>query len=175
MAFFLLSRSEQATLKWNLANVFEEKQNDTADILYHDGSYFEIIDVKTRNMSKSAMPPNIISAYKVAQMCALMIDNDEFDSVGIKYVEVNWDLQGDKLHCESASVADLFKALPQKLYINWAAAMQIQFHVSELEQTYNKGLKEWTREYLRTFVKSAEHRCELMRRTYVEPFKKYIV
>ena len=58
-------------------NIFEENQNDTADILFHDNKFFEVIDVKTRNMAKSAMAPNIISAYKVAQICTFIIDNEE--------------------------------------------------------------------------------------------------
>lgn len=177
VALFLLSRSDTATLKWSSNNIFEEKQNDTADVLLHDGSYFEIIDVKTRNTAKSAMPPNIISAYKVAQMCSLMIDNNEFDTIGIKYVEVDWRIDpsnGDLLMCEDAHVGDLFKAKPDTIYVNWAAAMQIQFHVDELNQTFTGSTEEWAKEYIRVFVKSAEHRINVMYDKYVKPFKKYI-
>ena len=77
IALFLLSRGDSATRLWNPQNIFEEKQNDTADILFHDNKFFEVIDVKTRNMAKSAMAPNIISAYKVAQICTFIIDNEE--------------------------------------------------------------------------------------------------
>ena len=72
---FLLSRGKSATTKWSIDNPFEEKQNDTADILVVDNNFYEIIDIKTRNISKKAQPPNIISAYKLAQTCAKMIDN----------------------------------------------------------------------------------------------------
>lgn len=44
-ALFLLSRSDAATRKWSPDNIFEEKQNDTADILYCDNGFFNIIDV----------------------------------------------------------------------------------------------------------------------------------
>ena len=74
VALFLLSRGDTATKDWNPRNIFEEKQNDTADILFHNNGYFELLDVKTRNVSKSAQAPNIISAYKVAQMCAIILD-----------------------------------------------------------------------------------------------------
>ena len=77
VALFLLSRGDSATRLWNPQNIFEEKQNDTADILFHDNKFFEVIDVKTRNMAKSTMAPNIISAYKVAQICTFIIDNEE--------------------------------------------------------------------------------------------------
>lgn len=177
VALFLLSRSDSATRKWNINNIFEEKQNDTADVLFHDNDFFEIVDVKTRNTSKNAMPPNIISAYKLAQMCALMIDNDKFDTVGIRYIEVDWRIDpsdDEMLRCEGAHVGDLFKARPDTLYVNWAAAMQVQFHVDELDQTYNGGVEEWAKEYLRVFVESAEHRISVMYDKYVKPFKKYV-
>ena len=71
-------------------------------------------------------------------------------------------------------IGELFKANPNTLYINWAAAMQIQFHVSELDQSFKGNLKEWAKEYLKMFVKSAEHRIDIMHQKYVAPFKKYI-
>jgi type II restriction enzyme len=51
---FLLSRGKQATSKWDLENIFEEKQNDTADILVVNKGFYEIIDIKTRNISKKS-------------------------------------------------------------------------------------------------------------------------
>ena len=90
-ALFLLSRGDKATREWSPMNVFEEKQNDTADILYYEKGFYDIIDVKTRNISKTAMPPNIISAYKLAKTCALMIDNDEYDNINIDYIEIDWE------------------------------------------------------------------------------------
>lgn len=71
---FLLSRGKNATDNWSAENPFEEKQNDTADILVVKKAFYEIIDIKTRNLSKNAQPPNIISAYKLALLCANMIE-----------------------------------------------------------------------------------------------------
>lgn len=173
-ALFLLSRGDKATKEWSPENIFEEKQNDTADILYQEENLYGIIDVKTRNISKSAMAPNIISAYKLAKTCALMIDNNEFDNIYIDYLEIDWIEDGDKLKCTNAHHGDLFKAQPENLYINWAAAMQIQFHVCELDQSWKGTRKEWAKHYLKVFVKSAEARCNKMRKTYIEPFLKYI-
>lgn len=174
VALFLLSRSDKATRDWNPENVFAEKQDDTADILWYDDGKFDLIDVKTRNMSKRAMAPNIISAYKLVQACALMIDNNDFSSVGIHYVEVEWLEEQDSLRCINAHWRNLFRCNPSSLYINWAAAMQIQFHVSELDQSFNGTVEQWARAYIREFVRSAEARCDKMYRTYVLPFKKYI-
>ena len=173
-ALFLLSRGDKATREWSPTSIFEEKQNDTADILYYEDGFYDIIDVKTRNRSKTAMPPNIISAYKLARMCALMIDNEEYENINIDYVEVDWIEQGGNLKCTDAHHGDLFKANPEKLYINWAAAMQVQFHVSDLDQSWKGSREEWARHYLKVFVTSAEARCQKMRDMYVTPFLKYI-
>ena len=173
-ALFLLSRGDRATQAWSPQNIFEEKQNDTADILYHSNGYFELIDVKTRNISKNAQPPNIISAYKLAKACACMIDNEEFNNIGISYVEIDWIEDGDMLKCFDANYGDLFKADPATLYINWAAAMQVQFHVADLDQSWLGTRMEWATEYIRLFVESARHRIKRMEETYITPFLKYI-
>ena len=173
-ALFLLSRGDKATRQWSPANVFEEKQNDTADILFFENGFYDIIDVKTRNRRKDAQAPNIISAYKLARMCAYMIDNQEYDNINIDYVEVDWVEDGNFLTCTEAHHGDLFKANPETLYINWAAAMQIQFHVSNLDQSWMGSREEWARHYLKVFVQSAEARCAKMREEYVLPFLKYI-
>lgn len=175
VALFLLSRGEAATKDWNPLNIFEEKQNDTADILFHNNGYFELLDVKTRNVSKSAQAPNIISAYKVALMCSIILDNkDSANDISINYVEVDWVPANNKLRCVDAHYGNLFKSTPSLLYINWAAAMQIQFHVSDLDQSFTGTIEEWSKAYLKVFVASAERRCETMYEKYVAPFKMYI-
>ena len=173
-ALLLLSRGDKATKEWSPQNIFEEKQNDTADILFYQNGFYDIIDVKTRNTSKKAMAPNIISAYKLAKMCANMIDNEEYDNINIDYIEIDWVEEKGYLKCTDAHHGDLFKANPEQLYINWAAGMQIQFHVDELDQSWKVTREQWARHYLKVFVKSAEHRCKRMRNMYIEPFLKYI-
>ncbi len=132
IAMFLNSRSDKATKEWSPEQLFQEKQDDTADILYHEEGFFDLIDVKTRNMNKSAMHPNIMSAYKLAKTCTLMIDNEEYDNILFDYVEIDWVEEKSYLKCVGAHHGNLFKANPKTLYINWAAAMQIQFHVANL-------------------------------------------
>ena len=176
VVFFLLNRGVNATKAWSPVNLFSEKQNDTADIIYYENGFFNLIDVKTRNLDKSAMPPNIISAYKLAQTCALMIDNDDFDSFTIDYIEVEWkeNKENDTLVCEQAYHRNLFMAKPESLYINWSAGLQIQFHVSELEQTWKGTRKEWCKAYLEHFVSSAKDRVKTMEDKFITPFLKYI-
>lgn len=136
---FLLSRGKNPTNKWSIENPFEEKQNDTADILVVKDNFYEIIDIKTRNISKSAQPQNIISAYKLAHLCATMIDNNEFDNFSITYFEIDLNLIDNSLVCQDAHFANLFNSNPKSLYINWAAAIQIQFHVCDLKKDFTKN------------------------------------
>ncbi len=171
---FLLSRGKTTTSTWSEERQFEEKQDDTADILVTDGRFYELIDVKTKNLSKKALPPNIISSYKLAQMCGYMIDNKDYGILNIKYIEIEW-LEEDKyLVCKNAHYGDLFKAKPSTLYINWAAAMQIQFFVSGLDQTFDKSMNEWTHQYLKHFVDSVYRRAKYMVQEYAKPFEKYL-
>ena len=171
---FLLSRGKNVTDKWTSQNIFEEKQNDTADILVVKNDFYEIIDIKTRNISKSAQAPNIISSYKLAQVCAKMIDNEEFSKFSLNYFGLDWLLKDDKLVCQKTHYANLFLANPTDLYINWAAAMQIQFDVSNLDQNYKQDNKQWAKEHLKHFTIQARRRAKDMLVKFVEPFEKYI-
>ncbi|HRI26764.1 MAG TPA: HincII family type II restriction endonuclease, partial [Chitinophagales bacterium] len=126
------------------------------------------------NLAKSAQPPNIISAFKLAQVCAKMFDNQEFDSFTINYLQIDWKLDHDKLIYNDAHVAYLFKCNPANLYINWAAAMQIQFHVSDLDQNYTGSMEDWAKSYLVHFVAQARRRADDMVTRFVKPFEKYI-
>ena len=174
-AQFLLCRGKTATAKWSPQNLFEERQSDTADILYYEPGFYNIIDVKTRNQDISAQPPNIISAYKLAQTCAYMLENEEYDTIRIDYIGVDWreDKAAGKLVCEDAQHASLFKVTPSELYINWAQ-IQIQFHPHNVDQSWDGSMEDWARNYLRHFVASARHRCDTMREKFIDPFLKYI-
>lgn len=167
---YLLNRGKSATSTWSLEKLFEEKQNDTADIIVTGEDYYQLIDVKTVNTSKMAQPPNIISALKVANMCRSMLLNSEFDVHDIFYFEVQWKIVGDVLECVDSSSRNLFKCNPSNLYINWAAALQIQFHVSSLKQDYSGSKEEWCKEFLKIFVKQAKSRIEKMEKDFVREF-----
>lgn len=172
---FLLSRGKNATDKWSIESPFDEKQNDTADILVVKDSFYQIIDIKTRNLAKTAQPPNIISAFKLAQVCAKMIDNNEFNTFTIDYLELEWGIDSNNLKCYNSYYANLFKTNPEGLYINWAAAMQIQFNVSDLSQDFTGSMENWARTYIKHFVEQAKKRSEDMIKKFVKPFEKYII
>lgn len=171
---FLLNRGKDSTEEWNPSNLFVEKQNDTADILVIKDNFSNLIDVKTYNIARNGQSPNIISAYKLAKMCALMLDTGNFSSHDISYVGITWEIEGENLKCTRASVKQLFKTDPAKLYINWAAAMQIQFHVETLDQSYSGTIEQWCKDYLCTFVAQAKARVETMLRKFVKPFEKFL-
>lgn len=171
---YLLNRGVTSTKNWSPTHPFGEKQNDTADILLVKDSFYNILDVKTFNILKNGQPPNIISALKLANMCAFMIDSNNYSSHDITYIELSWELKRDKLICSTVEIRELFKANPNQLYINWAAAMQIQFHVARLKKNYTRHVKNWCREYLLTFTNQAQLRADKMVRDFVEPFKKYL-
>ena len=101
-------------------------------------------------------------------------DNNDFDLFDINYFQVDWELCGEKLICKNAFSAELFKSTPEELYINWAAAMQIQFHVDELNQTFKNSREQWARNYLKHFTTQARKRSEMMIEKFVKPFEKYI-
>ena len=170
----LIRRGKDATRSWSKTNQFEEKQDDTADILVTDNAFFDIIDIKTKDINKKSQPPNIISSFKLANLMTELIDNDEYDTLDITYIEIEWALEGDFLVCKNVYTASLFKENPKDLYINWAAAMQIQFHVSKLKQEYTGNMKEWAVEYIKAFIEQATGRAETMIEKFVTPFKKYI-
>ena len=104
-----------------------------------------------------------------------MIDNGDFNSFTIQYFGIDWLLEENQLVCKEAHAVNLFKASPESLYINWAAAMQIQFNVDKLDQSFEGDLETWAREYLKHFVVQAKQRALDMIDRFVKPFEKYIV
>ncbi|MCY4255473.1 MAG: HincII family type II restriction endonuclease [Gammaproteobacteria bacterium] len=171
---FLLNRGKRATREWSPENLFAEKQNDTADVIVIEEGFFSLIDVKTFNLALSGQPPNIISSYKLAQMCGLMLESSIFTSHEITYVGVAWNIEGENLECVQASIKELLKADPGNLYINWAAAMQIQFHVEELDQSYTGSPASWCRDYLQKYVVGVRKRMRKMEQKFAEPFERYL-
>lgn len=172
---FILARGKDVTKKWSPDNQFQEKQNDTVDILVEKEGMYELIDVKTRNISKNAQPPNIISSFKLANICAKMIDNNNFSNINMRYFGIDWELIGGDLVAIATHKCNLFKIHPDELYINWAAAMQIQFHVSSIDQTFKGSQEDWCRAYLKMFIESARKRADQMIENFVKPFEKYVV
>ncbi len=167
---YLLRRGKSATEKWTKEDLFEEKQNDTAEIVVLPSRKIAIevdhvrpvrlIDVKTQDTSKRAQPPNIISAEKIANACKLALESESFLPFEILYVGIRWRAEISKLVCTEVRVVSLTEIDPRELYINWAAALQIQFHPFEIEATYAGDGMAWVRDYLRNFCSQLERRID---------------
>ena len=165
---YLLRRGKAATEKWSIAEPFEEKQNDTAEIIIlptkklaievdHCRPIF-LIDVKTQDAEKKAQAPNIISAEKVANTCRLALASEKFLPFEIIYVGIKWIASRSDLECSEVRVVSLTEINPVDLYINWSAALQIQFHPFEIATSYKKDGLSWARDFLENFCVQLERR-----------------
>jgi type II restriction enzyme len=159
----LLCRGKEQMADWTASRQFEEKQNDTAESIICSDEIFDanlshllLVDVKTYNSSKKGQAPNIISAGKLSEALASALEEGtvRFDVV---YVGVSWTVEGQTLLGNEISVVSLFKMDP-KLYINWAAAEQIQFHPHLAKQDYKGTREEWAKQFLEHFVSSLDKR-----------------
>jgi type II restriction enzyme len=159
----LLMRGQRPTSSWSPTNLFEEKQDDTAETVILEKPSFDLrdnrvtlIDVKSKNLAVSAQPPNIISAGKLAEALRASLEDGEvpFDIV---YVGISFRPSDTELECEAVQVVSLFK-VSEPLYINWAAAEQIQFHVASADQDFQGKREDWARIFIKNFCDSLESR-----------------
>lgn len=159
----LLCRGKAGVAAWTPSKPFEEKQNDTAETIISSDPIFDpnsshllLLDVKTYNAAKKGQPPNIISAGKLSEALASALEEGRvrFDIV---YVGVSWTVEDQTLRGNEISVVSLFKMDP-KLYVNWAAAEQIQFHPHLARQEFKGPREQWAKEFLEHFVESLERR-----------------
>jgi type II restriction enzyme len=159
----LLCRGRTQMAQWTPSKLFDEKQNDTAETIISSDLVFDpnsshllLLDVKTYNAAKNGQPPNIISAGKLSEALASALEDGQlrFDIV---YVGVSWTVEGETLRGNEISVVSLFKMDP-KLYVNWAAAEQIQFHPHLAKQEFTGSREQWANEFLEHFVESLDRR-----------------
>ncbi len=161
---FLLKRGKKAMSEWSPSNLFEVKQDDTAESIIFPNSSTRIdengvllIDVKTQDIGKKAQAPNIMSADKLARASVYALAEKEIP-FEILYVGVKWEKERSVLKCVDIKTISIMKIDPSDLYINWVAAQQIQFHPFEVNQDYQGNRKDWCRSYLKTFCESLESR-----------------
>ena len=180
---YLLKRGKKAMNGWTTSNRFIEKQNDTAETVILPTSKIEIcptssvptilVDVKTQDEQKKAQPPNIISAVKVANTCCLSLGSENFLPFDIAYVGIKWSAGSKDLVLKDISVVSLTRIKPATIYINWAAAQQIQFHPFDVDTSFRGTRKEWAQEYLEVFCEQLERRIA-KERVKLLGFKKFI-
>lgn len=177
----LLKRGVAVLEKWTPDAPLVEKQDDTADVVVLPTTAVDLniptvhlIDVKSSQVSKIAQPPNIISARKVAAMAKTMLETGNFDSHDVTYVGVYWHEESDLLKVDLVATCELFKIPPPMLYINWSAALQIQFKVSAVPQSYGGSVRDWCGEFLEHFLKSAKARELHFRSEFVLPYETFL-
>lgn len=170
---YLLSRGDGPNKSWSASRQFVEKQNDTAEtvILPRRGLRVEtwrgtcvtLIDVKTRNRNKNSQPPNIISARKLVKACQIAIDHGHRNPFDVVYVGIGWYELNRRLVCSDTTVVSLFKTDPASLYINWVAASQIQFHPSELDQSFKLSKLEWCEGFVESYLRQLSGHIESLK------------
>lgn len=173
---FLVARGKSALQKWSPDNRFEEKQNDTAESVvfsdahsYFDSPWVSLIDVKSQRADQKSQAPNIISAVKMSKLAKIVLThpeepiNFEILYAGIKFMPEN-EGSNKVLRCTETRVVDLMKVNPAMLYINWAAATQIQFHPIEINQSFSGSQQEWFISYLQTYIDSLRNHLSKQQR-----------
>ena len=165
----LLTRGVEATKNWSPSSQFSAKQDDTAESVLLPtqqlslspkiGKPIHLIDVKSHDVNKQAQPPNIISARKLVSVCATLLSEGATDvPLTISYIAVQWKADKTTLECTESRAISLFHIPPKDLYINWASAMQLQFHPMTVDQSYTGTPLEWVTSFVSTYRDQLEKR-----------------
>lgn len=168
---FLAARGKGPLSKWSPSDMFTEKQNDTAEsIVFQDAhkKFFSgltsFVDVKTQTLARKAQPPNIISAQKIAKLAEIVLKERLTCRVEILYLGISFDEttanNAPILEASKSRAISLMKIEPKSIYVNWAAAMQIQFHPSEVDQSFPGSANQWLAEFLRVYCEQLEKRVK---------------
>ena len=165
---YLLARGRQPTIGWSKENLYQNKQNDTAELVIvpHPTKSLAgvkpvwLVDVKTKNSSISGQPPNIISAQKIAEASVKLLTSGGVSQHRISYAAIRWAEQGSVLRCEDAKLVWLDRIPPEDLYINWVAAQQIQFDPYEVSQDFAGEPADWAAAFLRRFCEQLDTRIK---------------
>ncbi len=164
---FLLKRGKKSINEWTPSNLFEVKQDDTAESIIFPTSDIQmssegvlLVDVKTQDIGKKAQAPNIMSADKLARACVFALEDSDKVPFEILYVGVKWEKESKHLRCVDIRTISLMKIDPRKIYINWVAAQQIQFHPFDVPQDYEGNREQWCKSYLNVFCHSLESRID---------------
>ena len=75
------------------------------------------MDVKSKSIEKKGQPPNIISFYKLADCCKIMIESEDFDSFDFFYIGVEFKKTSISDTISNIRVVDLFKITMERWYI----------------------------------------------------------
>lgn len=167
---YLVNPGKKALSHWP-EELVPGKQSDTADIvLFSDSSLFDgsaafLIDVKSHDLGKSDQPPNIMSARKLAKVAEICLSKNIDPNFSLYYIDLGYRKKDAGVVVEDVRMVDMMKIPPldyngkgKPLYINWSAAIQVQFRPSEVSQDFELSQKDWLAIFMKNYTSQKRDR-----------------
>lgn len=167
---YLVNPGNKALSHWP-EELVPGKQSDTADIvLFSDSSLFDgsaafLIDVKSHDLGKSDQPPNIMSARKLAKVAEICLSKNIDPNFSLYYIDLGYRKKDAGVVVEDVRMVDMMKIPPldyngkgKPLYINWSAAIQVQFRPSEVSQDFELSQKDWLAIFMKNYTSQKRDR-----------------
>lgn len=167
---YLVNPGKKALSSWP-EEIVPGRQSDTADIvLFSDSSLFDgssvfLIDVKSHDLGKNSQPPNIMSARKLAKLAEICLSKNIDPNFSMYYVDLGYRKKDAGVVVEDVRMVDMMKIPPldynnkgKPMYINWAAALQVQFRPSEVSQDFELSQKDWLAVFMKNYTSQKRDR-----------------
>lgn len=167
---YLVNPGKKALSSWP-EEMVPGRQSDTADmVLFSDSSLFQgasvfLIDVKSHDLGKNSQPPNIMSARKLANLAEICLSKNIDPNFSMYYVDLGYRKKDAGVVVEDVRMVDMMKIPPldynnkgKPMYINWAAALQVQFRPSEVSQDFELSQKEWLAVFMKNYTSQKRDR-----------------
>ena len=167
---YLVNPGNKALSHWP-EKIVPGRQSDTADIvLFSDSALFDgssvfLIDVKSHDFGKNSQPPNIMSARKLAKLAEICLSRNIDPNFSMYYVDLGYRKKEAGVVVEDVCMVDMMKIPPldydgkgKPMYINWAAALQVQFRPSEVSQDFELSQKEWLAVFMKNYTSQKRDR-----------------
>ena len=167
---YLVNPGKKALSSWP-EEIVPGRQSDTADIvLFSDSSLFDgssvfLIDIKSHDLGKNSQPPNIMSARKLAKLAEICLSKNIDPNFSLYYIDLGYRKKDAGVVVEDVRMVDMMKIPPldydgkgKPMYINWAAALQVQFRPSEVSQDFELSQREWLAVFMKNYTSQKRDR-----------------
>lgn len=167
---YLVNPGKKALSNWS-EKIVPGRQSDTADIvLFSDSALFDgssvfLIDVKSHDFGKNSQPPNIMSARKLAKVAEICLSKNIDPNFSLYYIDLGYRKKDAGVLVEDVRMVDMMKIPPldyngkgKPLYINWSAAIQVQFMPSEVSQDFELSQKDWLAIFMKNYISQKRDR-----------------
>lgn len=167
---YLVNPGKKALSHWP-EKIVPGRQSDTADIvLFSDSALFDgssvfLIDVKSHDFGKNSQPPNIMSARKLAKVAEICLSKNIDPNFSLYYIDLGYRKKDAGVVVEDVRMVDMMKIPPldyngkgKPLYINWSAAIQVQFMPSEVSQDFELSQKDWLAIFMKNYISQKRDR-----------------